>query len=62
MVKPLKNLLQNQKADGMQHRVLKYYRIYSNGDPGLTLTYFSAKSILVPYALYGKQWIFQKLL
>ena len=53
MVKTLKNLLlRNQKADdlSMQHRVLKYYQIYSNDDPGLTLTYFTARSNLVPYA------------
>ena len=35
---------------GMQHRVLKYYRVCSNDDPGLTLTYFTARSNLVPYA------------
>ena len=35
---------------GMQHRVLKYYQIPSNDDPGLTLTYFTARSNLVPYA------------
>ena len=35
---------------GMQHRVLKYYQVWSNDDPGLTLTYFTAKSNLVPYA------------
>ena len=35
---------------GMQHRVLKYYQICSNDDPGLTLTYFTARSNLVPYA------------
>ena len=34
----------------MQHRVLKYYQVYSNDDPGLTLTYFMARSNLVPYA------------
>ena len=34
----------------MQHRVLEYYQICSNDDPGLTLTYFTAKSNLVPYA------------
>ena len=34
----------------MQHRVLDYYQIPSNNDPGLTLTYFTAKSNLVPYA------------
>ena len=35
---------------GMQHWVLKYYPIPSNDDPGLTLTYFTALSNLVPYA------------
>ena len=33
----------------MQHRVLKYYQICSNDDPGLTMTYFMARSNLVPY-------------
>ena len=35
---------------GMQHRVLEYYQVYSNDDPGLTLAYFMARSNLVPYA------------
>ena len=35
---------------GMQDRVLKYYQIPSNDDPGLTLTYFTARSNFVPYA------------
>ena len=35
---------------GMQHRVLEYYQVYSNDDPELTLTYFAARSNLVPYA------------
>ena len=40
----------------MQHRVLKYYQIYSNGDPGLTLTYFTVRSNWVPYAfVWGKR-------
>ena len=34
----------------MQHWVLKYCQISSNDDPVLTLTYFMAKSNLVPYA------------
>ena len=34
----------------MQHRVLEYYQVCSNDDPGLTLTYFTARSNLVPYA------------
>ena len=36
---------------GMQHRVLEYYQVCSNNDHGLTLTYFTARSNLVPYAL-----------
>ena len=35
---------------GMQHRVLEYNQVCSNDDPGLTLTYFTARSNLVPYA------------
>ena len=35
---------------GMQHLVLEYYQVYSNDDPGLTLTYFTAMSNFVPYA------------
>ena len=35
---------------GMQHWVLAYYRACSNNDPGLTLTYFMARSNLVSYA------------
>ena len=34
----------------MQHWVLEYYQVYSNDDPGVTLTYFTARSNLVPYA------------
>ena len=34
----------------MQHWVLEYYQNYSNDDPGLILTYFTARSNLVPYA------------
>ena len=36
---------------GMQHQVLEYYQVNSNDDPGLTLTYFMARSNLVPYAV-----------
>ena len=40
---------------GMQHRVLKYHQVCSNDDPRLTLTYFTARSNLVPYAfVWGK--------
>ena len=35
---------------GMRHWVHKYYQVYSNDDPGLTLTYFMARSNLLPYA------------
>ena len=35
---------------GMQHRVLEYFQIYSNDYPELTLTYFTARSNLIPYA------------
>ena len=35
---------------GMPHRVLEYYQVCSNDDPGLTLTYFTARSNFVPYA------------
>ena len=34
---------------GMQHRALEYYQVCSNDAPGLTLTYFTARSNLVPY-------------
>ena len=34
----------------MQHRVLEYYPVCSNDAPGLKLTYFTARSNLVPYA------------
>ena len=34
----------------MQHWVLEYYQICSNDYPELTLTYFTARSNLVPYA------------
>ena len=35
---------------GMWHWGLKLYKVYINDDPGLTLTYFTARSNLVPYA------------
>ena len=35
---------------GMQHWVLENYQVCSNDDPELTLTYFTARSNLVPYA------------
>ena len=53
--KSLKNLLLcNQKADaievGMKHWKLDHYQVCSNDNTGLTLTYFTARSNLVPYA------------
>ena len=30
--------------------MLEYYHVFSNDDPGMTLTYFRARSNLVPYA------------
>ena len=35
---------------GLQHWVLEFYKACSNDAPGLTLTYFMARSNLVPYA------------
>ena len=35
---------------GMHHWVLEYYQICSTDDPGSTLTYFTARSNLDPYA------------
>ena len=34
----------------MQHQVLECYQVGSNDDSGLTLTYFTARSNLIPYA------------
>ena len=35
---------------GMQHWLHKYYQVCSNDDPGLTITYHTARSNLLPYA------------
>ena len=40
---------------GMQHRVLEYYQVCSHDDPGFTLTYFTARSNLVPYAFVSEK-------
>ena len=55
MVKSFKNLLlQNQKSYDLEtwHVALGLQALqnYINDDPGLTLTYFTARSNLVPYA------------
>ena len=34
---------------GMQHQGLKLYKVHINDDPGLTLTYFTARSNWVTY-------------
>ena len=50
---------------GLQHRVLKYYQVCSNDDPGLTLIYFMVRSNLDPYAFVwekGKTIDFKNLL
>ena len=58
MVKTLKSLLllRNQKDHDLETwyaatRVLQYFKVCSNDDTGLTLTYFTARSNLVPYTL-----------
>ena len=55
MVKTLKKFFSGNKRPmtlklGMHHRVFKYYQVCSNDDPGLTLTYFTARSNMVRYA------------
>ena len=48
---------------GMLHQVLKYYQVCSNDDPGLTLTYFTARSNWVTYTFvwgYGKTMDFSE--
>ena len=40
---------------GMQHQGLKLYNVYINDNPGLTLTYFTARSNWVAYTFeWGK--------
>ena len=58
-----KNLKKNNSSPepmtlklGLQHRVLEYYQVCSNDDPGLTLTYFTTMSNLAPYAfVWGRR-------
>ena len=55
MLKPLKNLLKNQKADDLEIWFVASgtrvnYQIPSNDNPALTLTYYTARSNLVPFA------------
>ena len=65
MVKTLKNLLHwNQKANDLESwYVALCFQVCSNDDFGLTLTYFTARSNLVPYAFVwekGKTMDFSK--
>ena len=39
---------------GIQHKGHKFYKVYINNEPGLTMTYFTARSILSPICLKGK--------
>ena len=50
--KNLKSLLRNQRPMTLKlgTSVLEYYQVCSNDDPGMTVTYFTGRSILVPYA------------
>ena len=41
---------------GMQHWGLQLYNVCINGDPGLTLTYFTARSNFVKYAFLLEKW------
>ena len=54
MVKTLKNLLRNQNAYDLETWYVAsgagVLQVCSNDDPRLTLTYFTARSNLVPYA------------
>ena len=35
--------------------MLEYYQVFSNDDPGLTLSYFTTRSNLVPYAFVWEE-------
>ena len=52
--KNLKKSSSGTKTDDLESwyvaSVLEYYQVCSNDDPGLTLTYFTARSNLAPYA------------
>ena len=40
---------------GMLHWVFEYYQVCSNDDPGMILTYFTARSNLVPCAFVRRK-------
>ena len=44
---------------GTQHR-LEYYQVCSSDAPGLTLTYFTTRSDLIPMILYGGKMDFSE--
>ena len=46
---------------GMQHRGPELYKICINGDPGLTLTYFTARSNLVACVFEMAKTVSKKL-
>ena len=68
MVKTIKIIFSRTKRPmnlklGVQHKVHKYYKVCSNDGPGLTFTYFTARSNLLPYAFVwekGKTMDFSK--
>ena len=40
---------------GMKHQAMELYKVYINHDPGMTLTFFTARSALVAHAFeWGK--------
>ena len=41
---------------GMYHQGLKLYKVYINCDPGLTLTYFTARSNWIAYTFEHIEW------
>ena len=50
---------------GMPHRALEYNQVCSHDDSGLTFTYFTARSNLVPYAFVwekGKTMDFSEII
>ena len=57
--KNLKNLWNKRQMTlklGMRLWLLDYYQIYSNDDTGLTLTYFTARSNLVPFVFVWEKF------
>ena len=43
----------------MQHRLIELYKVCINGDPGLTLTYLTAKSNFVASAFEWEKLLLQ---